>query len=254
MIDERVKLIAITHVPTNGGLINPAAAIGKIARAHGIPLSSRCLPVGRAACDRCRGDRLRHAVGDGPQIFAGAARHRLSLCAARIDRALEPPFPRSLCGGMDGAWTPTTFERMRGASRIGSAMWRARSGLALPPNMRWRWDLRRSKRASRTLAARLRDGVVGGQWRRRPGYRTREMRDRELHQGGPRGERRSSRRSATAKINVSVSGASSTLLDMEARGFAQVVRASVHYYNTEDRDRPLCRSRGADLSGRICRN
>jgi len=32
MIDDRVKLIAITHVPTNGGLINPATAVGRVAQ------------------------------------------------------------------------------------------------------------------------------------------------------------------------------------------------------------------------------
>ena len=35
-------------------------------------------------------------------------------------------------------------------------------------------------------------------------------------------------------INVSVSIRSSTHLDMEARGLTSIVRASVHYYNTEE--------------------
>ncbi|NMK48929.1 aminotransferase class V-fold PLP-dependent enzyme [Achromobacter sp. Bel] len=37
MLDERVRLIALTWLPANGGLINPAAAIGRVARQHGIP-------------------------------------------------------------------------------------------------------------------------------------------------------------------------------------------------------------------------
>src|SRR5688500_15804147 len=36
MIDDRVQLIALTHVPTNGGLVNPAAAVGRVARAAGV--------------------------------------------------------------------------------------------------------------------------------------------------------------------------------------------------------------------------
>jgi selenocysteine lyase/cysteine desulfurase len=37
-----------------------------------------------------------------------------------------------------------------------------------------------------------------------------------------------------ARINVTVSRPSSTLLDAEARHLPPVIRASVHYYNDED--------------------
>src|SRR4029079_12146008 len=52
MLDDRVRLVAMSWIPTQGGLVNPAAAVGAVTRVAGVPyLLDACQAAGHLPID-----------------------------------------------------------------------------------------------------------------------------------------------------------------------------------------------------------
>jgi selenocysteine lyase/cysteine desulfurase len=238
MIDPKVKLIAITHVPTNGGLIQPAAAVGAVARAHGIPyLLDACQSVGQLTIDVAAiGCDFLSATGRkylrGPRGTGFLYVRRSSL------ERLEPPF-------LDlhaATWVaPDRYEMLPDAKRFENWERPVAGILGLGAAIDYALALGMSAIEAdlRRKAAILRQKLAAI-----PGV---TVRDIGREQGGivtftKEGVASAAIKAglAKSKINVSVSGRSSTYLDMTARHLSDVVRSSVHYYNSEDEIEQLC--------------
>lgn len=232
MIDDRAKLIAVTHVPTNGGLVNPAAAIGRVARDAGIPyLLDACQSAGQIPLDvEAIGCDMLSATG---RKYLRGPRGTGFLWVRRsfMDR-IDPP----MLDLHAAAWVaPDRYELREDARRFEN--WEsdvaARIGLGVAIEYALSLGVAEIFLRISALAERLRGGLA-----QVPGVRVRDL--GEMRCGivtfDAEGARAGEIKAALAKqgFNVTVSTRTSTLLDMDARGVAEVVRASVHCYNTED--------------------
>ena len=101
LMDERVRLVAVTHVPTSSGLVNDVAGVGAIvAGSDALFLVDACQSVGQLPID-VDGHRVPPAVGDRPQVPARAARHRLPLRRRHAPRRAGADRRRPALGALD---------------------------------------------------------------------------------------------------------------------------------------------------------
>ena len=224
-------MVALTHAPTNGGLINPVAAVGELCRSHGVfYVLDACQAVGQIPID---------VMAIGCDILSATSRKYLRgprgvgllYVGQRALGQLEPPF-------LDlhaATWTDDdNYEIRPGAKRFENWETNVAAKLGLGAAVDYALGLGvdntwpRIEALADTLRTQLAsvDGV--------------DVHDKGLTRGGivtftvdGRSAEQVRATLSSAGINTSVSLPEYARYDMPHRGLRALVRASVHYYNTE---------------------
>jgi selenocysteine lyase/cysteine desulfurase len=238
MMDERVKLLSMTHVPTNSGLVNPAAAVGEVAREWNVPfLLDACQSVGQLVT---RVDELGCDIlsGTGRKYLRGPRGTGFLYVRRSLIEKLEPPFldlhaaewlqPREYVIRADARRFENWESNVAGKIGLGVAV---RYALAI--------GLKRIEERVTALAEYLLRELerVAGVTLCDPGQTRCGIVTFTL--GGEPAEE-VQRKLAALRMNVTTSSRASTMLDMDDRHLDRVVRASVHYYNTEEEVARFC--------------
>ncbi|MGW0182255.1 aminotransferase class V-fold PLP-dependent enzyme [Nocardia sp. NPDC003345] len=232
MMDERVRLVSLLHVPTNGGLVNPVAAAARIARAAGaVVVLDACQSAGQLPLNVAElgVDAL---SATGRKWLRGPRGTGFLYVRPELVNTLEP----SRVDLLSAQWTgPQEYRLATDATRFEFWEHDVAARLGLGAAVRYLLDLGPDE-VYAAIAERA--GYLRGALGELPGVTVRdlgvehsgivsftvdglesvEVRDRLLGED----------------ITVSVSHRGSTLLDMSARGLDSLVRASPHYFVSRD--------------------
>lgn len=233
---KRIKLIALTHVPTNGGLVQPAAAVGRIARAHGVPfLLDACQSAGQVPLDvEDLGCDMLSATGR-KYLRAPRGTGFLYVRQSLLER-LEP----SPLDMRSAVWVSRDrYEVRQDARRFET--WESslacRLGLGVAVEYAMAVGLEKIAARVAMLAEQLRQqlaAIPGVTVRDLPGSGDRPRCGIVTFTHDFCSAQTVFERMRDRKINVRTTAVGSTRIDMERRGLTEMVRASVHYYNTEN--------------------
>jgi selenocysteine lyase/cysteine desulfurase len=232
------RLVAVTHVPTSSGLVNPAAEIGGLARAAGVPfLLDACQSIGQMPLDveELGCDLL---AATSRKYLRGPRGVGLLYARASILGELEPP----LLDLRAAEWTAAEEYEVRPDARrfeTWESNHAARLGLGAAVEYALALGIDAIWARIREVAAELRGRLAGV-----PGVVLRE-------QGAApcgivtfvvEGRRAAEVRELLGeqRVNVQPIPREHSLIDMDARGLVDVVRASVHYYNDAGDVDALC--------------
>lgn len=232
MIGPKTAMICLSHIPTNGGLIQPAEKVGEIAQAHNIPyLLDACQSVGqlhldvtKLKCDFLSATGRKYMRGPRGTGFLYVRRAALDL--------LEP----AVLDLHSAKWTgPYSYTMRDDARRFEN--WEnnlaAKVGLGVAADYAHGLGTEATEQRLVTLATSLRNKLSA--------VKGIEVFDLGKRKGGITTFTKTGsdpfKMMATLReqsINTSVSDRESTLLDADRRGLAPMLRASVHYYNSEE--------------------
>lgn len=232
LIDDRVMLICLTHIPSGNGLVNPAAEVGRIARAHGIPyLLDACQSLGQLPVDveaiSC--DLL---CGTGRKYLRGPRGTGLLYVRKQWLETLEPAMLNHHAATLTG----TTGYQLRSDARRFEFWERSCAGqvaLGVAIDYALGWQLAAIETRVKALAARLRsqlrdiDGIqVTDRGREQCGIVTffaAQKSAEQLYQ-----------QLSQHRINLTVIDFSANPFAFAQHQWPNLVRTSLHYFNSEE--------------------